>query len=98
MEIGNAAEQFHFWGLHKSDLLCSVVFSWPGKSEFSLGDRWHIKDIHVTMKQNTEDERSVLLTCRSQAFKQLGSKDVLKVVGNEKEGGSERCQTFTICL
>ncbi len=22
----------------------------------------------------------------------------LKVVGNEKEGGSERCQTFTICL
>jgi hypothetical protein len=24
--------------------------------------------------------------------------DALKVVGNEKEGGSERCQTFTICL
>ncbi len=22
----------------------------------------------------------------------------LKVVSNEKEGGSERCQTFTICL
>ncbi len=25
-------------------------------------------------------------------------KATLKVVGNEKEGGSERCQTFTICL